>query len=64
MFYNEKVDPDINCQNTFNANKSYFATKQFANTVRDTKGIYIIHINCRSLYASKKKQLRILLDNK
>ena len=29
-FYNEKVDPDINFKNDFNANTSYFTTEQFA----------------------------------
>ena len=61
-FYNEKVNPDINFQNTFNANTSYFTTEQYANTMHDTKGISIIHINCRSLYANLTK-LKILLDN-
>ena len=32
------------------------------NNLHDTKGISIIHINCRSLYANLKK-LRILLGN-
>ena len=54
-FYNEKVDTDINFQNTFNVNTSYFTTEQFANTVHDTKVISIIHINCGSLYANKNK---------
>ena len=45
-FYDEKVDTDINFQNTFNVNTSYFTTEQFANTVHDTKVISIIRINC------------------
>ena len=45
-FYNNKVDPDINFQNNFNVNKSYFTTEQFAKIVNDTKDISIIHINC------------------
>ena len=54
-FCNEKVDPDINFKNTFNANTSYFTTEQFASTVYDVRGIFIIHIYCRSLYANLGK---------
>ena len=61
-FYNEKVNPDINLKNIFYVNTPYFTTEQFENTMHDTKGISIIHINCRSLYANFEK-LKILLDN-
>ena len=53
-FHNGKVDPDINFTNTYNTNTQYFAIDQFANTVHGIKWISIIHINCISLYASKK----------
>ena len=49
---NEKVDPDINFNNTSNVHASFIATEQFANTMHDAKGISIIHINCRNLYAN------------
>ena len=54
-FYNEKVNPDINLINTFNVNTSCSTTEQFENTMHDIKGISVIHINCRSLYANIKK---------
>ena len=60
--YNEKVNPDINLKNIFYVNTPYFTTEQFENTMHDTKGISIIHINCRSLYANFEK-LKILVDN-
>ena len=49
------VSPDINLKNTFNVNTPYFTTEQFENTMHDSKGISIIHIKCRSLYANLRK---------
>ena len=60
-FYYEKVDLDINFQNTLML--IHHALQQNnLQTLHDAKGIYIIYIYCRSLYVNFNK-LRILLDH-
>ena len=61
FFYNENIDSDYNCLNSYTANSSYYTLQQFIDNVHKSKDLSIIHINRRSLNANFT-DLKILLE--
>ena len=51
-FYNENIDPDCNCLDSYTANSSYNVLQQFIDNIHESIYLSIIHINCRSLNAN------------
>ena len=46
------IDPDTNFFINMNNNCSYYTEEQLNNTIMTEKGLSIIHLNSRSLYAN------------